>query len=326
MKAIVIDDSLPDRPLRLREVPEPEVGANDLLVSVKAAGLNRADLRRAASHFSSSEKSSLNVAGLELAGEVIALGKDVAGFSVGDRVMAMASNAYAEKAVLDHRLAIRVPPAFTWEQAAATPITFVTAHDALTAAGRFKAGETVLIQGASTGAGIAAVQCVRWLGAGHVFGTAGKTLNLARLQEIGCTTPIDYRNGDIPAVIQQHTNGAGVDLVIDIVGGDMAQVNVDCAAISGRIVCLGRVSGTHATLNLDEFSRKRITMVGITFRTRSLAERIDVIKTFNREVVPALESGDIAPVVDMVFPLQKAGDAQEYMRENRHFGKIILRV
>lgn len=324
MKAVVIDDTVTDRPLVYREVPEPPFGDMDLLIAVRAAGVNRADLRRAAGHFAASEKRPLSIAGLELAGEVIAVGKSVSNFASGDRVMAMAGSAYAEQAVVDARLAIPVPRSFDWHQAAATPISFITAYDALTAAADFKKNESVLVQGASSGAGIATVQVARWLGAREIFGTAGSRDKLDRLVKLGCTVPIDYKTDNIVSVILQKTDMEGVDVVIDVVGAHMAQVNIDAAATGGRIVCLGRVAGSQSTVNLDEFSRKRLRMIGVTFRTRSLEERIAVIETFRNKVLPALDDGSLRPVVDSVLPLTEAARAQEYMRDNRHFGKIVL--
>lgn len=324
MKAIVIDEASAGRPLLFCDVPDPVPGDNDLLVAVRAAGVNRADLRRAASHFAASEQRSFNIAGLELAGEVIAVGPSVRHFQPGDRIMAMAGGAYAEKTIVDARLAVAVPPSLDWIEAAATPIAFITAYDALTAAAGLQAGESVLVQGASSGAGIACVEIARWLGAGHVLGTAGSVDKLARLAELGCTTPVNYRTQDIVAAVHSVTDGKGVAVVIDIVGGEMAQRNIDCAAIQGRIVCLGRVAGSEATMNLDEFSRKRLRMIGITFRTRTFDERVAVIERFRREVVPALERHELRPVVDRTFPMAEAGAAQDYMRTNRHFGKIVL--
>jgi putative PIG3 family NAD(P)H quinone oxidoreductase len=315
-----------DRPLRYEDVPDPSCGRSDLLIKVKAAALNRADLRRAATHFAASDKAGSHpIAGVELAGEVAALGEDTAGFKVGDRVMAMAGGAYAEYAVIDYRLAICAPASMSWEEAAATPVTFVTAHDALTNCAALKPGETVFVQGASSGAGIAAVQMARLLGAGRVFGTAGAPNKIEGLRALGCDV-IDYRNEDFIAAIRERTQSRGADIVIDLVGSHTAQGNIDACAIAGRIVCVGRVAGLDATINLDEFSRKRIRMIGTTFRTRSMDERIAAVRAFCDDVLPALAQGKVKPVIDNVFPLRDAAAAQERMRANEHFGKIVLTV
>jgi NADPH2:quinone reductase len=325
LKAVVIDESRSDRPLILREVPDPQPGEHDLLVAVRAAALNRADLRRAATHFASSEQhGAAAIAGLELAGEVIAIGARVSGFVPGDHIMAMAGGAYAERAVVDHRLAIPVPSSMNWQQAAATPITFVTGYDALASAAEFKPGETLLVQGASTGVGIAVIQIARSLGAKTIFGTSSVPDKLRRLADLGCDVPIDYRSESFVAVVNEKTAKRGVDVVIDLVGATTAQGNIDAATVRGRIICVGRVGGLEATINLDEFARKRIRMTGVTFRTRSLDERTQVVRQFIAEMLPKLASGAIRPVIDSTYPLAEAGAAQDYMRSNKHFGKIIL--
>lgn len=324
MKAVIIDESTQDRALVYRDVPDPTPAPTDLLVAVRAAALNRADLRRAATHFAGSEKQrGLPIAGLELAGEVVAVGSDVKGFAAGDRVMAMAGGAYAERALIDYRLAIPVPQSFDWRQAAATPITFVTAFDALTNAAQLKNGESVLVQGASTGAGIAAVQIAKFKGASRVFGTAGEG-KLARLRELGCDCPIDYRAQDFVEVVHRETEKRGADVIIDHVGSEVVRRNIDAAAIKARIVCVGRVAGVESTINVDELSRKRIHLIGVTFRTRTMDERIKVIRDFCSEMLPAIADGRLKPVIDSVYPLSEASAAQEHMRANQHFGKVIL--
>lgn len=326
MRAIVIDETSPARALRCEIVPEPTIGPTDLLVSVKAAGVNRADLRRAVTHFTASTLRPSPVAGLELAGEVVGLGADVKDFVVGDRVMAMAGNAFAEQASVDYRLSVRVPPSMTWEAAAATPVAFITAHNALIAAGALQAGESVLVQGASTSAGIATVQIARMKTAARIFGTAGSPEKRSRLQSLGCDVAIDYRENSIASIIGEQTGSRGVEVTIDYAGGNMVQKSIDCASIRGRIVCVGRVAGTDATVNIDEFARKRLQMTGVTNRTRSLAERIEIVRAFRDDLMPALEAATLVPIIDSVYALEDAERAQEYMRSNQHFGKIVLKI
>jgi NADPH:quinone reductase len=326
MRAVIIDETSPARSLRCETVPEPIVERTDLLVAVKAAGVNRADLRRAVTHFAASSQTGSPVAGLELAGEVLALGADVIGFAIGDRVMAMASGAFAERAAIDYRLAVQVPSSMTWEIAAATPVAFITAHNALVTAAAFKAGESVLVQGASTAAGIAAVQIARLRGASEIVGTAGTPEKLNRLRSLGCDVTINYREDDLASIIRKQTRSRGIDVTIDFAGGRMVQKNIDAAAIRGRIICAGRVAGSDATVNIDEFSRKQLQMTGVTNRTRSLDERILVVRAFRDDILPALERGAIVPVVDSIYALQDGEAAQEYMRTNKHFGKIVLTI
>jgi len=326
MRAIIIDERSSARSLLFEEVPEPSVGSTDILVAVKAAGVNRADLRRVATHFAATDKKGMPVAGLELAGEVLAMGADVKGFAVGDRVMAMAGGAFAERATIDYRFAIHVPSSMTWEVAAATPVSFITAHNALVTAGGMTTGESVLVQGASSGAGIATVQIARLRGASQIFGTAGTPEKLSLLRSLGCDVTINYREDDIAATVRNQTDSRGVDVTVDYAGGSTLQKSIDAAAIHGRIICAGRVAGVEVTFNIDEFSRKQLQMTGVTNRTRTLAERIGVVRVFRDDLMPALEQGGLAPVVDSTYALQDAEAAYAHMATNTHFGKIILKV
>lgn len=326
MKAAVIQPS-DDGPLLLvRDVDAPDAGPLDILVRVRAAGLNRADLRRAAGHFATSQGVvGQAIGGLEMAGEVVAVGSDVPGIAVGDRVMAMTGGAWAETVALDHRLAIPVPDGLDWHQAAATPISFLTAFDALSRAGRLVRGETVLVQGATSSAGLAATQLAVALGARQVFATSTSPAKLQALLELGGIA-ISSASEDVAARVQEETLGYGADVVIDIVGQGVVQQNIDAAAVQGRIVCLGRLAGTNGSFNLDEFSRKRITMVGVTFRTRTAQERFDVVRQFTEQVLPLLTSGAVRPLLDRSFPLAAVEEAETYMKTSEGLGKITIDV
>lgn len=315
------------QPLMLRELSEPVPQPGEVLVGVRASALNQADLRLAASHFAGSEaRSGAAVAGLEMAGEVLAVASDVQGVAVGDRVMGMTGAAWAEQVVLDHRLLMPVPAGFTWAQAAATPISFLTAHDALSRAAHLRPGESVLVQGATSAAGLASLQVARALGAGEILGTTNSPGKVGRLREAGCDLPICRSVDDVASVVSDATGRRGVDVVIDILGGSALRENVDSACVTGRIVCLGRMAGAEASLNLDEFSRKRITMVGVTFRTRSMDERVAAVARFNAEMVPLLEAGDLRPVIDRTYVLDDVHAAYEHLQQPDRIGKIVLLV
>lgn len=327
MRAVALETTDGATRLRVLDVPDPVAKPSELLVRVRATALNRADLRRATSHFAGSESQpGPAVGGLELAGEVIGTGPDAGGFQVGDGVMAMTGGSWAELATIDHRLALPVPSGYSWEQAAATPISFITAHDALSTTAELQPGEAVLVQGATSAAGLASIQLARALGARDIFGTTTSAAKAARLPALGCTVPLNPRTDDVALTVRHRTGGNGADVVIDIVGAGVVQQNIDAAAIRGRIVCLGRLGGAEATLNLDEFSRKRIRMTGVTFRTRSQEERVAVVMRFRRDVAPLLESRDIQPVLDRTFQLEDVEAAEAYMRSNQHFGKLVLMV
>jgi NADPH2:quinone reductase len=324
MKAVVIVPGAEGSTLSVTDIDPPDAGPTDVVVRVHAAGLNRADLRRAVSHFATSQGVvGAAVAGLEMAGEVVAVGENVTGVAVGDRVMAMTGGSWAETVAFDHRLGISVPHTFDWTQAAATPISFVTAHDALVGAARLSAGETVLVHGASSSAGLAATQLAIAMGAAQVFATSSSSRKLDTLEGLGAV-PINTSSDDVAARVQEATSGHGADVVIDIVGQGAVQSNIDAAAIQGRIVCLGRLAGTQGAFNLDEFSRKRITMIGVTFRTRTLAERFEVIRRFVEQGLPLLEAGTVRPLVDRVFPMSSVEDAEAYMRSSQGLGKIVI--
>jgi NADPH:quinone reductase len=325
MQAITIDGAPAAAKLLVRDVPDPVPGPDDLIVEVRASALNRADLRHAPSHFASSEaRRGPAIGGLEMAGRVVALGDDVREFAVGTPVMAMTGGSWAQRVKVNHHLVLPVPDGFTWAQAAATPISFITAHDALVSAAALSAGERVLVRGATSAAGLAAIQIARELGA-RAFGSTNSPAKLPLLSSLGCVG-IDSSHGGIAATIRQLTDDMGVDVLIDIVGAGVVQDNIDATAVSGRIVCLGRLAGTEGTFNLDEFSRKRIHMIGVTFRTRTFAERASAVRKFRAEMFGSLSAGVIHPIIDRVFSLHEIEDAENYMGENHSRGKIVIEI
>ncbi|MFO1200717.1 MAG: zinc-binding dehydrogenase [Burkholderiaceae bacterium] len=325
MKAWVIETDANGQRLTWRDVPDLAPGPGELLLSVRAVGLNRADLSRRAGHYERvPTRPPLPIAGLEAAGEVAAVGAGVEGFRVGDRVMGMPSGAYAQQALLHARLAMRVPERLGWVEAAATPVALFTAHDALASAGRMRRGDRVLVQAAASGVGIAALQVARELGAGQVVGTAGGEARLAALARHGLTHGIDYRGEDVGARVLALTGGAGVDVIVDMVGASAVAAHLQAAALGARWVQVGRMGGLVAQLDLDLVSKKRLSLVGVTFRTRDLDEFESVVRTAERDVGPALAGGRFAMPVARTFALDEADRAQEFMRSNAHLGKIVL--
>jgi NADPH:quinone reductase-like Zn-dependent oxidoreductase len=257
---------------------------------------------------------------------VIGRGAEVGGIALGDRVMAMTGRSWAEQATVDYRLAIPVPAAFSWREAGATPISFITAYDALASAAAVTPADTVMVQGATTAAGLASLQLARHLGVKQVLGTTRSGAKAERLPEFGCDAVIVRSSDSVPEMVGALTEGHGADVIIDIVGAAALQENVDSAAVLGRIVCVGRVSGTEGSLNVDEFARKRITMIGVTFRTRSMAERIAVIERFSSHVLPAFEDGQLRPFYGETFPLAAVPKAEEHIRDSDRFGKIVIDI
>jgi NADPH2:quinone reductase len=325
MKAITSTSTPAGPRYTLAEVPEPTAGPDDLLVEVHASAINQADLRHARTHFAASEtEAGPAVAGLELAGEVIALGERVTGFAVGDRVMAMTGRAWAERATVDYRLAVPVPDGFSWSEAAATPVSYITAHDCVTSAARLAHGESILVQGATTAAGLAVLQLARHVGAQPILGTTSSAAKAERLRSVGCHIPVVRGSMDVADRVAAATDGHGADVVVDILGGTALTENVAAAAIQARIICLGRVSGPRGELDLDEFARKRIQMTGVTFRTRTFEERCAVVARFIREMLPALDNQQIRPVWDRSFGWADCAEAETYLRSGTQFGKVLL--
>lgn len=260
-----------------------------------------------------------------MAGIVVEVGSAVTGCAVGDRVMAMTGASWAEQVVVPAALAMPVPENFGWHAAAATPVSFVTAYDALTRAAELRPSETVLVQGATSAVGLAALQLVRASRAGAVVGTSTSPWKLDRLHDMGFAA---FRAGsrDLLDFVNGASAGRGVDVVIDVVGGPALSNNVELASVQARIVCVGRVGGTEGVLNMDEFARKRLIMIGVTFRTRSMAERVAAVRAFTADALPMLADGSVCPILDRVFPLERIEDAEAYMKAGETFGKIVIDV
>ena len=329
MKAIVITPSPEGGTLDLRDVPEPTPGPGEVLVRVRATALNRADLAQRQGNYpaqATAGGTSLAIAGLEAAGEVAGLGDGVTGYAIGDRVMTMCGGGYAAFTTVDHRLAVPVPERLSWEEAAAIPVSYMTEHDALITNARLQAGESVLVHAASSGVGVAAVQIARLWGARPVIGTGGVPAKLEALTKLGMDVGINYRTESFADAVLAATNSAGVDVVIDHVGTPYFQDNLRCMALRARLVSVGRLGGRRGELDLDLLARKRLQLIGVTFRTRTLEERIAVAQRFAADLLPALADGRLRPVIDRVFPLQQALEAQAYMASNAQLGKIVLTV
>jgi NADPH:quinone reductase-like Zn-dependent oxidoreductase len=327
MKAICIESGEGRPQLVLREVARPEPGPHELLVAVRCAGVNFADLARAARHFGAGGgPQGPAIAGLEVAGEVVAVGAQVRGVQVGDRVMGLAQATYAGYCCIDHRVVLPVPPGLSWPEAAAIPAAFMTAHDALTSNGELQPGETVLVQAASSGVGIAALQIARALGAGMVIGTSTSHAKLERLAALGLQHGIHSRECDFAQAVLEITGGHGADLIVENIGGPTLPGDVRCAAVKGRIVNVGRMGGGTGEIDLEEHSRKRIRLIGVTWRTRSVDEHAQVVRKAGEALLPLLASGAIRPVVDRAFPLEQAAAAQDYLQSGKHFGKVVLTI
>jgi putative PIG3 family NAD(P)H quinone oxidoreductase len=325
MKAIVIREFGEPDVLELRDIPEPECGPEDLLVAVRAAALNRADLLQRRGLYPAPEpKPAHDVPGLEYAGEVIRAGSRVVGFAPGDRVMGiLGSGGYSERIVTHHRLAVRVPERLSWREAAAVPEAFITAHDALLQCG-LSCGESVLIHAVGSGVGAAAVQVASVMGATPVLGTAGSPEKIAAAKALGLEVGIDYRNEDFVAATKGATAGRGANVIVDFIAAAYLERNLQALATSGRMIVIGLLGGLAAELNLALLLAKRATIRGTLLRSRSLEEKAAATRAFEKSVLPHLASGRIRAVVDSVFEIERVVDAHHYMERNANFGKIVL--
>lgn len=321
MRAITVADR---NRAAVGEVERPEPGPGEIRVKVRAAALNRADLLVLAGHQHGAVGGAGAIVGLECAGEVESLGAGVTDFAVGDRVMCSARHAIAEYAVTDAGRAIRIAPALSFEQAATLPVALQTMHNAIVTAGRLKKGESVLVQGASSGVGLMALQIARFMGAGLVIGTSTNPERRARLKDFGADLALDSRDPAWTEAARAATGGKGVDLIVDQISGYVANPNMQAAAVLGRIVNVGRLGGMKGEFDFDLHALKRIDYIGVTFRTRSAEEVREIVRLMRADLMGAVESGKLALPIDRAYPFEDADLAFALMRANAHFGKIVL--
>lgn len=326
MRAIVITRPGPPDVLRLRDVPEPTPGPSQVLVRVHATAVNRADLLQRAGAYPPPPDVPPDIPGLEYAGTVAAVGQGVTRWRTGDRVMGLVGGgSYAEFVVTHEDEAVAVPTALSLTQAAAVPEAFITAHDALFTQMRIAAGETLLIHAVGSGVGTAALQLARAAGA-RVIGTQRSAWKLERATSLGLDVAIDTSAGDFVQPVLDATDGRGVDGVLDLVGGPFLGGDLKALALKGRILLVGLVAGARHELDLRAVLSRRATITGTVLRSRTLAEKVAVARAFAEHVLPLLQDGTVAPIIDDVLPLADAARAHEVVAANRNFGKIVLEI
>jgi NADPH2:quinone reductase len=313
--------------VEVRDARTPVPGASQVLVRVRAAGLNRADLIMASGRMHGSAGGPGTVLGLEFAGEVAAVGKEVEGIKPGDRVLCSGSGAWAEFSLADWGRVAKIPANnMSYEEAATLPVALQTMHNAVVTAGRLKSGETVLIQGASSGVGLMGLQIAKLRGARLVMGTSTNAERRERLKDFGADLAIDTTAASWADAVLKATDGRGVDLIVDQVSASVANENLRAAAILGRIVNVGRLGGFKGEFDFDLHAMKRIDYIGVTFRTRSVAEVREINRAMRADLWDAVESGKLRLPIDRVFPLGQVAAALAHMRANAHFGKIVLTI
>src|SRR5690348_17314397 len=318
---------LGEQGVEVRDLPKPTPKPNEVLIRVRASSLNRADLLVSLGHQHGAVGGVGARLGLECAGEVEDVGREVAGVKAGDRVMASAPGSYAEYAVTDWGRVHRIPGNnMTFAQAACFPVALQTMHNAVVTAGRLKSGETLLIQGASSGVGLMGMQIGKLMGASTVMGGSTNAARRARLKEYGCDLPIDTSDPRWPDEVKKATGSKGVDVIVDMVSAPVANQNLEAACVLGRIVNVGRLGGQKGEFNFDLHALKRIDYIGVTFRTRSPEEVREIVKLMRADLWPAVEAGKLSLPIDKTFPLSQAAEALAHMKANAHFGKIVLVV
>jgi|SRR5208282_1332323 len=324
MKAVTIEKPGDESVLKLGEVADPVARDDELLIHVKCAGLNRADIMQRQGFYPPPPGAS-EILGMECAGEVIAVGKSVSGWRIGDRAMALLpGGGYAEKAVVHHGSAMRVPSALSDEEAAGFPEVFLTACLNLFTLAGTKAGESVLIHGGGSGVGTASIQLLREAGARSIV-TAGSDEKCEQCLKFGADIAINYRKGPFAPQVKAATNGRGADVILDSIGGAYLAENLDALAHGGRLVLIGLMKGAKAEIDLGTVLRRHLKIFGSTLRTRSAAEKAGIVRDFLARFGAALEAGKLRPPIYKVLPAGEAAQAHRIMQSSEHFGKIILR-
>src|SRR5438046_8111760 len=329
MKAVVITSYGGVEGIGVQEVETPPAPAADLVrVRVHAAGLNRADILQRRGHYPAPPGYPTNIPGLEFAGEVEAIGDAVRTWKGGDRVFGItAGGAQAEFVVVPESNLARIPPELHWVEAGAMPEVFITAHDALFTRAGLHMGERVLIHAAASGVGTAAIQVAHTVGA-TVYGTSRTADQLERIRDLNLGLDASVAVGGKPAnfveAVQKWTNGGGVDVVLDLVGGNYFAANLEALALRGRLICVGTMAGTKSEIDLGLLLRKRVTIIGTMLSGRSIGAKADATRLVASSVLPLVSRGALRPVIDRVFPANEIRDAHERMESNASFGKIVL--
>jgi NADPH:quinone reductase len=323
----VVEIAAPGGPEQLkpsiRPVPQPKDG--EVLVRVAAAGVNRPDVMQRQGRYPPPPGAS-DLPGMEIAGEIVALGPKVSALSVGDKITSLLpGGGYAAYAIAAAPLCMPIPEGLSMVEAAAIPETYLTVWTNLFERGRCKAGDVVLIHGGTSGIGTTAIQLAHQWGA-RVFATAGSDEKARACEKLGAVQGINYRTEDFVEVIRAKTQGYGIDITLDMVAGSYVQRNLDIAAIEGRIVTISLLGGSRAEINMGMILTKRLTLTGSTLRSRSIAQKAEVADAVRKNIWPLLAAGRVRPIIYATFPLAQASEAHRLMETSNHIGKIVLTV
>jgi NADPH2:quinone reductase len=323
MKAVVLRDHGGPDVLIISETSAPTFGAEEILVSVKATALNRADLLQRMGFYPNPFPEDAPILGLEFAGEVIAIGKHVRAWKIGDAVMGVVSGgAYAEQLVIHERQAMAVPAGMPYEQAAAIPEVFITAWDALVVQGGLTSGGWALVHAGGSGVGSAAIQICKAIGARIIVTCSAGKVNACKA--LGADVVVDYGSQDFVAEVAAATGGKGVNAVLDVIGGEYLDRNIASLAVKGHIVQVGTMAGASLPFNVGSLMGKRASLTGTVLRGRPLEEKIAISQKFAAEMLPHFDTGVLKPVIDSTYAFEDIAKAHEYMATNGNVGKIVV--
>jgi len=309
--------------MELREVDRPVPGAGQVLVKLHAAGLNRGEL--IVGHGLHGQGGS-KPAGMEGAGQIVQLGTDTGAWQLGDRVMGRCPGAFAEYVLMHVREIMPVPDKLSWEQAASIPLTFLVTYDLLVLQGHLQAGQWLLVNGVSSGVGVASLQMAKVLGA-KVIGTSGSQAKLDQLKPLGLDVGLCTRGADFHQAVLQATEQKGANLVVNTVGGSVLAESMRCMAFQGRLGFVGYVDNKlSATIDLEALHAKRLCLYGVSNKNRTPVQRAEGVAGFAAQILPAFADGRIQPLLDQVFEFDQLDRAKVHMESNQHTGKIVLRI
>ena len=323
MRAVTVVES----GVQIVEVDTPLPKNEEVLVKVHACGLNRADLVVADGGAHGSAGGNGTIVGMEFSGEIVKCGENIKNLSIGDRVMCSGASAWAEYAIADHGRVIKIPDNnIDFITASSLPIALATMHNAIVTIGNFVKGQTILIQGASSGVGLMGLQLAKQLGAKLVIGTSTKTEKFDRLKSIGADLVVNSKNTTWVEEVLRSTNNEGVDLIIDQLSGYTINENMKASKVKGIIVNVGRLAGGNGKFSCDLHALRRINYRGVTFRTRSISEIRDVYSRMWADCSDLVTKGKLSLPIDKVYQFNDVVDALSCMRDNQHFGKLILKI
>jgi NADPH2:quinone reductase len=324
MKAIVITHPGAPEVLQITERPMPAYSANEVLVKVAAAGINRPDVSQRKGHYPPPPGASPDIPGLEIAGTVIETGANVTRWKTGDKICALVTGGgYAEYCNVPEGQCLPVPDNLTFIEAASLPETFFTVWSNVFDRGALKKGESLLVHGGSSGIGVAAIQMAKALGS-TVYVTAGTEEKCRFCENLGAAKAINYKTENFAEVIKQITNGKGVDVILDMIGGDYTSNNIKSLAYDGRLVLINMMMGKDVQVDLSLVMMKRLIITGSTLRARDTDFKAAIAQKLEKNIWPLLSSGQIKPIINKVFPASEAAAAHRLMESSEHIGKIVL--